>query len=147
MGGVGIVLGLATYGYKIMRVLGVKMTKLTNSRGFVVELSAAIVVVVGSRYGCVPCPCVASFLALFPFLTCLLPVRWRGHSTVGTFPCFLVLCCCPDCSSLLLAVPALPRYGTCHDGGGTWHSVALGGDYKKECSCCKLPACSLLAPQ
>lgn len=25
--------GLATYGYKIMRVLGVKMTKLTNSRG------------------------------------------------------------------------------------------------------------------
>jgi sodium-dependent phosphate transporter len=34
-----------------MRVLGVKMTKLTNSRGFVVELSAAIIVVIGSRYG------------------------------------------------------------------------------------------------
>jgi len=33
VGGAGIVLGLATYGYKIMRVLGVKMTKLTNSRG------------------------------------------------------------------------------------------------------------------
>lgn len=32
-GGAGIVLGLATFGYKIMRVLGVKMTRLTNSRG------------------------------------------------------------------------------------------------------------------
>ncbi|PRW33685.1 2,3-bisphosphoglycerate-independent phosphoglycerate mutase isoform B [Chlorella sorokiniana] len=51
IGGVGIVLGLATYGYKIMRVLGVKMTKLTNSRGYCVELAAAAVIIVGSRYG------------------------------------------------------------------------------------------------
>lgn len=29
---------------------GVKMTKLTNSRGFAVELSAAAVVILGSRY-------------------------------------------------------------------------------------------------
>lgn len=50
VGGAGIVLGLATYGYKIMRVLGVKMTKLTNSRGFTVELCAAAVVILGSRY-------------------------------------------------------------------------------------------------
>jgi phosphate/sulfate permease len=33
VGGAGIVAGLATYGYKIMRVLGVKMTRLTYSRG------------------------------------------------------------------------------------------------------------------
>lgn len=33
VGGAGIVVGLATYGYKIMRVLGVKMTRLTYSRG------------------------------------------------------------------------------------------------------------------
>ncbi|KAL4434398.1 hypothetical protein ABPG75_000839 [Micractinium tetrahymenae] len=51
VGGAGIVLGLATYGYKIMRVLGVKMTKLTNSRGYCVELASAIVVIIGSRYG------------------------------------------------------------------------------------------------
>lgn len=43
--------GLATYGYKIMRVLGVKAAKLTNSRGFCAELSTAIVVLVASRYG------------------------------------------------------------------------------------------------
>jgi hypothetical protein len=47
IGGAGIVLGLATYGYKIMRVLGVKMVKLTNSRGFVVEMSAATIVILG----------------------------------------------------------------------------------------------------
>lgn len=41
---------LAADGYKIMRVLGVKMTKLTNSRGFTVELCAAAVVILGSRY-------------------------------------------------------------------------------------------------
>ena len=51
IGGVGLVLGLATYGYKIMRALGVKMTKLTNSRGYCAELTSAIIVIVASRYG------------------------------------------------------------------------------------------------
>jgi sodium-dependent phosphate transporter len=51
IGGVGIVLGLATYGYKIMRALGVKMTKITNSRGYCAELTSSIVVIVASRYG------------------------------------------------------------------------------------------------
>ncbi len=51
MGGAGLVIGLATYGYKIMAVLGVKMTKLTNSRGYCVELAAAATVILGSRFG------------------------------------------------------------------------------------------------
>ena len=51
MGGLGLVVGLATYGYKIMAVLGVKMTKLTNSRGYCVELGAAATVILGSRFG------------------------------------------------------------------------------------------------
>ncbi|KAL4422787.1 hypothetical protein ABPG75_008984 [Micractinium tetrahymenae] len=51
VGGAGIVLGLATYGYKIMQVLGVKMVKLTNSRGFIVEMSSAAIVIIGSQYG------------------------------------------------------------------------------------------------
>jgi phosphate/sulfate permease len=33
LGGSGIVVGLATYGYNIMRVLGVKCTHITPSRG------------------------------------------------------------------------------------------------------------------
>lgn len=51
VGGAGIVCGLAIFGYKIMRVLGVRTVKLSNSRGFCAELSTAIVVLVASRYG------------------------------------------------------------------------------------------------
>lgn len=51
IGGFGLVLGLATYGYKIMRALGVKMVKITNSRGYCAELTSAIIVIVASRYG------------------------------------------------------------------------------------------------
>jgi sodium-dependent phosphate transporter len=51
IGGVGLIIGLATYGYKIMRALGVKMVKITNSRGYCAELTSAIIVIVASRYG------------------------------------------------------------------------------------------------
>ena len=51
LGGAGIVTGLATYGYKIMAVLAVKSVKLTNSRGFCVELASALTVVLASRFG------------------------------------------------------------------------------------------------
>lgn len=50
-GGAGIVIGLATYGYKIMQVFGVKSVKLTNARGFCAELATAGVVILSSRYG------------------------------------------------------------------------------------------------
>ena len=50
-GGIGLTVGLATYGYRILRVLGVQVAKLSNTRGFCCELSAAIVVLVASRYG------------------------------------------------------------------------------------------------
>lgn len=50
IGGVGIVFGVATFGYKVMRSLGVKMTRLTNSRGFCVELCVAAVIIVASRF-------------------------------------------------------------------------------------------------
>lgn len=51
IGGAGIVAGLATYGYNIMRAIGVKLVKMSASRGFAIELGAATVIVVGSRYG------------------------------------------------------------------------------------------------
>lgn len=51
LGGAGIVIGLATYGYNIIAQLGVKMIKLTPSRGFSAELSAALTISVASRYG------------------------------------------------------------------------------------------------
>ncbi|KAF6263080.1 phosphate transporter [Scenedesmus sp. NREL 46B-D3] len=51
LGATGIVVGLATYGYHIMRVLGVKCVHITPSRGFAMELSTSFVIAVGSAYG------------------------------------------------------------------------------------------------
>ena len=48
VGGAGIVVGLATYGYKMITALGVKLTKITPSRGFAIELGAAFIIVIGS---------------------------------------------------------------------------------------------------
>lgn len=51
LGGAGIVIGLATMGYKIMASIGVNLVRVTPSRGFTIEMGAAIVVLVGSRLG------------------------------------------------------------------------------------------------
>jgi PiT family inorganic phosphate transporter len=51
LGGGGIVLGLATYGYKVMGTIGRKITELTPSRGFAAELAAATTVVLASGTG------------------------------------------------------------------------------------------------
>ena len=48
LGGVGIMLGLATYGFKVMGTIGRKITELTPSRGFAAELGAAATVVLAS---------------------------------------------------------------------------------------------------
>eukprot|EP00752_Nemacystus_decipiens_P014274 g12695.t1 len=49
LGGVGIVAGLAIYGYKIISAIGVKIAKITPSRGFAIELGSAMMVIIGSR--------------------------------------------------------------------------------------------------
>lgn len=51
LGGVGIVLGLAMWGYRIILAIGVKLTKLTPSRGFSIEIGAAITVLLASEIG------------------------------------------------------------------------------------------------
>ncbi len=51
VGGFGIVVGLATYGYKVMRTIGSKITELTPTRGFCATMAAAITVVLASRTG------------------------------------------------------------------------------------------------
>lgn len=51
IGGLGIVVGLATYGWKVIATIGRKITELTPSRGFAAELGAASTVVVASATG------------------------------------------------------------------------------------------------
>lgn len=51
LGGIGIVVGLATWGYRVMETVGKKITELTPSRGFAAELAAALTIVLASRLG------------------------------------------------------------------------------------------------
>ena len=51
LGGGGIVIGLATYGYRVMRTIGTQITDLTPTRGFCATMGAAITVVLASRTG------------------------------------------------------------------------------------------------
>ncbi len=48
LGGVGIIIGLATWGWRVIRTVGEKITELTPSRGFCAEFAAAIVILVAS---------------------------------------------------------------------------------------------------
>ena len=49
LGGAGIVFGLSTWGYKIINRLGRDLTKISPSRGFLIELSAATTIIIASR--------------------------------------------------------------------------------------------------
>ncbi|WP_425443954.1 inorganic phosphate transporter [Thioalkalivibrio denitrificans] len=51
LGGVGIVVGLVTYGHKVIATVGTGITQLTPSRGFAATLAAAITVVLASGTG------------------------------------------------------------------------------------------------
>ncbi len=51
LGGVGIVIGLATWGYKVMETIGTKITQLTPSRAFAANIGAATTIVLASRLG------------------------------------------------------------------------------------------------
>ncbi|MCG6873447.1 MAG: inorganic phosphate transporter [Gammaproteobacteria bacterium] len=51
LGAAGIVLGLSTFGYRVIRTVGRKITELTPSRGFSAEIAAASTVVFASYTG------------------------------------------------------------------------------------------------
>ncbi|MFT0212300.1 anion permease [Pseudomonas sp. F1_0610] len=51
LGASGIVVGLATYGYKVIATIGGQITELTPSRGFAAELATASTVVGASAFG------------------------------------------------------------------------------------------------
>lgn len=51
LGAIGIDVGLLVYGHKIIKAIGTKLAKITPSRGFAIELSSALIIIIGSRLG------------------------------------------------------------------------------------------------
>ena len=51
IGGLGIAMGCMTWGHKVMRTLGYRITSLTNTRGFSVDFGAATTVLIASKLG------------------------------------------------------------------------------------------------
>ena len=51
LGAAGVVLGLVTYGYRIMETVGSKITQLTPSRGFAAQLTTSVIIIVASALG------------------------------------------------------------------------------------------------
>ena len=51
LGGVGIAAGLAMFGYRVMRVVGTKVTEITPSRGVAADLSGMVTVLACSKMG------------------------------------------------------------------------------------------------
>lgn len=50
-GATGIVIGLATWGWRVIETIGRKITELTPTRGFAAEFATALTIVVASRLG------------------------------------------------------------------------------------------------
>ena len=51
LGGVGIVFGLATWGWRVIKTVGKRITELTPTRGFSAEFGSALTIVLASRLG------------------------------------------------------------------------------------------------
>jgi len=51
LGGIGIIVGLATWGWRVIETVGKRITDLTPSRGFAAEFSAAVTIVLASKLG------------------------------------------------------------------------------------------------
>ncbi len=50
-GGVGIVIGLSTWGWRVIETIGKKITELTPTRGFCAEFGAATTILIASKLG------------------------------------------------------------------------------------------------
>jgi phosphate/sulfate permease len=51
MGGLGIVIGLATWGWRVIETIGRRITELTPTRGFCAEFGAATTILIASKLG------------------------------------------------------------------------------------------------
>jgi sodium-dependent phosphate transporter len=51
IGAFGLLIGLATYGYKVCAAVGTQMAKITPSRGYAAELATSFVIMIAAQFG------------------------------------------------------------------------------------------------
>ena len=51
IGGIGIMLGISTWGYRVINTVGKRITRLSNTRGFTIDFSAATSILLASKAG------------------------------------------------------------------------------------------------
>ena len=51
LGGIGIVVGLSTWGWRVIETIGKKITELTPTRGFSAEIGSALTIIIASKLG------------------------------------------------------------------------------------------------
>ncbi len=51
IGALGLVIGLATYGYKVCGAVGTQMARITPSRGFAAELATGFIIMIAAQLG------------------------------------------------------------------------------------------------
>ena len=51
IGASGLVVGLATYGYRVTEAVGTRLSKITATRGFAAELATSLIIMIASQYG------------------------------------------------------------------------------------------------
>ncbi|KKY34623.1 putative phosphate-repressible phosphate permease [Diaporthe ampelina] len=114
-GGAGIVIGLWTYGYNIMRALGNKITLHSPSRGFSMELGAAITIIMATKLklpvSTTQCICGATVGVGFCNGTWR-SINWRMVAWIY-MGWFITLPCAGLISGLLMGIVLnAPRWGT-----------------------------------
>lgn len=111
-GAATLVVGLATYGYNIMAVLGNRITLHSPSRGFCMELGASITVILASQYGIPVSTTMCITGATIGVALCngdIRTINWRQIAWIylGWFATIIIVCTASAC--LLAIVINAPR--------------------------------------
>jgi len=79
IGAIGLVVGLATYGYNVTQAMGTMLSKLTPSRGFAAELATSMVIMIAAQYGLPTSSsqCITGGIIGVGFLEGIVGVNWK----------------------------------------------------------------------
>ncbi|KAH8917481.1 sodium:inorganic phosphate symporter [Atractiella rhizophila] len=115
-GAAALVIGLATYGYNIMAVLGNRITLISPSRGFTMELGASLTVILASQYAIPVSTTMCITGATIGVALCnwdLRSINWKqiAHIYIGWIGTIVFVMIYSGCTmGIILNAPRLPSF-------------------------------------